>query len=611
MQNNDLIEAINNLQPHDHLCLIYETQDEQFEAAIPYIHEGLKQGEKCIYIADENTVESVQTEMNKTGIDVDFYQKSGALSIVTSQESYVKGGSFDPDRMIQFLENLTKQAKEEGYSALRVTGEMTWVLAGDPGSERVMEYEARLNYFIGKNDCLAICQYNRNKFSPDTILDVIHTHPLVIFGRTVANNFYYIPPDEFLQPGQASLEVDRLLSNIVEREKLEKRLKQEKKLEKSRYQQLFNNLGSAVAVYQAVDEGNDFIFKEFNKAAEKIEKVKKEDVLGKSVLEVFPAVKDFGLFEVLQRVWQTGEAEHHPVSLYKDNRISGWRDNYVYKIPSGEIVAVYEDVTERKKAEQEKESLNTALKSKNKELKQILYATSHDLRTPLVNIQGFNQELKESLEELKSILNSSQLPDKVERKMKHIVDEEIPESMHFISSSASKMDTMLSGLLSLSRLGQKRLNIKKLDVNQIVEEVVSNFQYQIKDNNIKIDIDDLPDCVGDGSQINQVFTNLISNALKYLDPDRQGKITISGQKDNQWSNYSVKDNGVGIPEAQQKKIFNLFHQSDPKRGGIGLGLNIIKQIIDRHKGDISVESQKGQGTKFTISLPHKKSIIKG
>lgn len=99
----------------------------------------------------------------------------------------------------------------------------------------------------------------------------------MIFGRTVALNFYYIPPDEFLQPGQASLEVDILLGNIVEREKLEKKLKQEKKFEKTRYLQLFNSLDSAGAVYEAVDEGNDFIFKEFNQAGEKIENFEKED----------------------------------------------------------------------------------------------------------------------------------------------------------------------------------------------------------------------------------------------------------------------------------------------------------------------------------------------
>ena len=270
------------------------------------------------------------------------------------------------------------------------------------------------------------------------------------------------------------------------------------------------------------------------------------------------------------------------------------------------VTGVVVDITKRKKAEQAKSQLNTALKHKNKELKQILYATSHDLRTPLVNIKGFNQELKQALKELERILKSSEVSNHIKEKIEYIIDEEIPESMHFISSSASKMDNMLSGLLSLSRLGQTRLNIKKLDVDQIIDEVISNFEYEIKNKDVDLEINELPDCVGDQSQINQVFTNLISNALKYLEPDRPGKITISGQKDNQWSNYSVKDNGVGIPEDQQKKIFNLFHQSDPKSSGIGLGLNIIKQIIDRHNGNITVESQKCQGTKFTISLPNKR-----
>ncbi|MHC1625573.1 MAG: PAS domain S-box protein [Methermicoccaceae archaeon] len=119
-----------------------------------------------------------------------------------------------------------------------------------------------------------------------------------------------------------------------------------------RFEGLLNNMSSGVAVYEAIDNGEDFIFKDFNKAAERIEKIKREDVIGKSVLEVFPSVKEFGLFEVFQRVWKTGQAEHFPVAIYKDERIVGWRENYVYKLPSsGEIVAVYDDVTDRKQVE--------------------------------------------------------------------------------------------------------------------------------------------------------------------------------------------------------------------------------------------------------------------
>jgi len=121
----------------------------------------------------------------------------------------------------------------------------------------------------------------------------------------------------------------------------------------SRFRELFNHMSSGVVIYEAKDNGRDFIIKDFNRAAEKIEKVQKEDIIGKSVLKVFPGVKDFGLFKVFQEVYKTGKPQHYPISFYQDQRITGWRENHVYKLPSGEIVAVYDDVTERKEVEEE------------------------------------------------------------------------------------------------------------------------------------------------------------------------------------------------------------------------------------------------------------------
>jgi len=137
--------------------------------------------------------------------------------------------------------------------------------------------------------------------------------------------------------------------DITERKKAEETIQGSE----NRFKNLFENMSSGVAVYEAVDDGNDFVFKDFNRAGEKIDGVKRKDILGKRVTDAFPGVKDFGLFEVFQRVWKTGKPEHHPISLYKDDRIARWRENYVYKIPSGEIVAVYNDVTEQKRAEEE------------------------------------------------------------------------------------------------------------------------------------------------------------------------------------------------------------------------------------------------------------------
>ena len=135
--------------------------------------------------------------------------------------------------------------------------------------------------------------------------------------------------------------------------------------------ELVNNMTSGVVVFEANDEGDDFFIKEFNCAAEKIEKVSKDEVINKSVLEVFPGIREFGLFDVLRRVWITGLPEKFPLKLYKDDRIKGWRDNYVYRLSSGHIVTIYDDVTEIMKAKE-------ALKASEHKFRQ-LFHNANDL----------------------------------------------------------------------------------------------------------------------------------------------------------------------------------------------------------------------------------------
>ncbi len=140
----------------------------------------------------------------------------------------------------------------------------------------------------------------------------------------------------------------KLIGEITERRKIESVLEESER----RYRGLFNYMSSGVAVYEAVENGKDFVFKDFNQAGERIDKIKKEKLIGRRVTQVFPGVKEFGLVDVFKRVWKTGKPEHHPITLYTDQRISGWRKNYVYRLPSGEIVAVYDDITERKQVEE-------------------------------------------------------------------------------------------------------------------------------------------------------------------------------------------------------------------------------------------------------------------
>ncbi len=155
-------------------------------------------------------------------------------------------------------------------------------------------------------------------------------------------------PYAYLTKPVSPEELGRTVEMALYRHRMESRLKESE----AKYRNLFENMSNGVAIFRAVDEGNDFEFVDFNTAAEKIDGIRRDSLMGRTVLEVFPGVKEFGLFDVFRRVWRTGEPEHHPTARYKDERITGWRENFVYRLPSGEIVAVYSDETARKQAEQ-------------------------------------------------------------------------------------------------------------------------------------------------------------------------------------------------------------------------------------------------------------------
>ena len=142
--------------------------------------------------------------------------------------------------------------------------------------------------------------------------------------------------------------IKELGKRVLKRKLVEEALRTSEK----RYKDLSDHMNDGVAIYQAENDGEDFVFIDFNKSAERIDNVKRNDLIGKSVLKIFPGVKDFGLFDVFKRVWKTGKSEKYAIVLYEDERISGWRDNFVYKVPSGEIVAIYRDETEKKLAEE-------------------------------------------------------------------------------------------------------------------------------------------------------------------------------------------------------------------------------------------------------------------
>jgi PAS domain S-box-containing protein len=346
----------------------------------------------------------------------------------------------------------------------------------------------------------------------------------------------------------------------------------------------------------------------FNPGAEKLFGYNAEDIIGKPVLnfcppdlqqeqaEVLRLTREKGVYSGYETERLRADGKRIPVEISLSLRTDSQGN------PQG-INAILSDITERKQAGEKLNKLNSELRAKNQELEQVLYATSHDLRSPLVNVQGFNRELQVSLEELASLLRTEHVPEEIRVKCKAILEEDIYESLEYILSSTAKMDALLSGLLVLSRLGRQELCIRDLDMHALIQEVLANFRHRIKEQQVEVELRELPACKADELQINQVFSNLVDNALKHLDPKRPGKIIISGKEEKNRVYYFIEDNGQGIPERHQDRIFELFHKLDPQTEGIGLGLNIVKHILDKHGGQIAVQSREGQGTKFILSIP--------
>jgi len=160
--------------------------------------------------------------------------------------------------------------------------------------------------------------------------------------------------------------------DVTERKLAEEMLKESEE----RYKGIIQSTASCIAVYKPIDKGKDFIFVDFNSMAEKVENISKEKVIGKKVSDVFPGVIEFGLFKVFQNVWKSGKPEHFPVSIYQDDRIQGYRENYIYKLSSGEIVAVYQDLTDRKQAENEVTSSKARLEHLLAKSSAVIYSSS-------------------------------------------------------------------------------------------------------------------------------------------------------------------------------------------------------------------------------------------
>jgi PAS domain S-box-containing protein len=268
------------------------------------------------------------------------------------------------------------------------------------------------------------------------------------------------------------------------------------------------------------------------------------------------------------------------------------------------IRASINDISSRKKMERDRKQLTLDLRDKNQELEQILFVTSHDLRAPLVNIRGFSRELEIAIRDFLSALEKAIDLKEARSTLESVFKREIATDIRFIESGIDKMDALLTGLLLYSRTGRLSLEYTHIDMNSLVDKVIESLSYQIHQKKVSIEVSDLHSIEGDENQLNQVFTNLIDNAIKYLDPVRPGVIKVQCDLDDNFIHYHIIDNGRGIAKSHQDQVFKIFHRINPEIAeGLGIGMTVVRKIVQRHKGQVKLESDEGQGSCFTVSLP--------
>ena len=373
-------------------------------------------------------------------------------------------------------------------------------------------------------------------------------------------------------------------------------------------------------IYQLDGEPPVLRVRSGNRTASSVLGVPLDEAGGRAVTDLFPTTPPDRLRRYTA-VAASGRADDLGEFQYGDER---WWTVLAFPLPDRSVGIAFQDVTARRRAEDEVRRLNAELEGrvrartaeleaanrdlaqKNDENEMFVYSVSHDLRSPLVNLQGFSRELEKACQQLTALLAGEAVPPAVRDRGRVLLDGKMAKAVGFIQTAVLRLSGIIDALLRLSRVGRVEYRRETVDVGRVVAQVVGAAQGTIAERGAVVRVDDLPPAWGDRTAIEQLFGNLIGNALTYLDPVRPGVIEVGCLSPDAggFRTYFVKDNGLGIADGHRQKIFQAFQRAHPGVGsGEGLGLAIVSRVAERHRGRVWVETTPGEGSTFFVTLP--------
>lgn len=251
------------------------------------------------------------------------------------------------------------------------------------------------------------------------------------------------------------------------------------------------------------------------------------------------------------------------------------------------------------------------LQRANAEIQRFAYIVSHDLRSPLVNVMGFTSELDAARKTIAAFLDKADAehPELADAPAREAATVDLPEAIGFIRASTQKMDRLINAILRLSREGRRTLAPERVDAEALARDVVASMQHRLDETGAEIAVEPLPEIVTDRLAFEQIVSNLLENAVKYLQPGRPGFVRVSGRVERDRLIYEVSDNGRGIDPRDHERIFDLFRRSGAQdQPGEGIGLAHVRALAYRLGGLIEVRSELDRGATFRLSLPR---VLKG
>lgn len=362
------------------------------------------------------------------------------------------------------------------------------------------------------------------------------------------------------------------------------------------FKELFDNINSGIGIYETNDNGKNFIIKDMNRAGLAICESTRENVIGKNLIDIFPHLEKFGYLDALRRVWKTGTPERLPTALSQDDSVYSWTEMYIYKLPSEKIVTIFGstlDIIEKRNADRKIE------KSEEKYRKAYYQANlyrdifAHDINNILQNIYS-------SVELSSLYLNN---PEKLST---------IKELYEIINEQVNRAKKLISNVRKITEIDEAEIKLEKIDLNRILKNAIELLQSSYQTRIINIQCSDLTKkyYVYANNLLLDVFENILINAVRHNNKSKINiciEISHERKEERDYIKIEFKDNGIGISDSRKVSIFERGNRRYQKSRGMGLGLSLVKKVIDLYQGKIWVEDRvKGdyrQGSNFVLLIP--------